>query len=479
MFSKLLSSNSSDFLKILECDDITVKEAIESFIKAEDFDNKFLVFYEIVKKIKEKKIVDLNQELLKKFFNGEEEIIFDIYKNDFVEVFFPIVNKLGDGKIARAIIFESKKSFTNNPDLKSSLEKIESLVGKKLIVIFDSEFKGNSFELAVAIGSLCEKIPKNIAFTGEIDEKGNIKRNIEYLDLKMKICSENNLKLISAFDVDNLFELKEFFEAKKIHIPILISLMAKDKEYIRTSYEELKEAVNEKFEIKYSDIFEKIYDVNKVFVKDSLNDDWGQVLKEVNSLLYKIISNRGIPHIAIMGPASFSMALGIALGVQNPLVVYHKAGIEYKPVIDLTDNVRKVKNIVSDYKFVKYSVENENGKNCAFILYFASHNPYDAVKNFLSKNNIDSKLVLIEPNFGKGNLPAEDWSEIVSEIMSVTQNIQFKHSCENVFFFMSCPVPLAFGVGLSFGDFAKGSIFHFDKNTGDYIEVFKIEKIRG
>jgi hypothetical protein len=44
---------------------------------------------------------------------------------------------------------------------------------------------------------------------------------------------------------------------------------------------------------------------------------------------------------------------------------------------------------------------------------------------------------------------------------------------------MSCPVPLAFGVGLSFGDFAKGSIFHFDKNTGDYIEVFKIEKIRG
>ncbi|EKF48774.1 hypothetical protein H17ap60334_09664 [Thermosipho africanus H17ap60334] len=54
MFSKLLSSNSSDFLKILECDDITVKEAIESFIKAEDFDNKFLVFYEIVKKLKKK-----------------------------------------------------------------------------------------------------------------------------------------------------------------------------------------------------------------------------------------------------------------------------------------------------------------------------------------------------------------------------------------------------------------------------------------
>lgn len=154
MFSRLLSSNSSDFLKILERDDITVKEAIESFINAEDFDNEFLVFYEIIKKIKEKKIVDLNQELLKKFFNGEEEIIFDIYKNDFVEVFFPTVNKLGNGKIARAIIFESKKSFTNNPDLKSSLEKIESLVGKKLIVIFDSEFKGNSFELAVAIGSL-------------------------------------------------------------------------------------------------------------------------------------------------------------------------------------------------------------------------------------------------------------------------------------------------------------------------------------
>ncbi|WP_073072843.1 hypothetical protein [Thermosipho atlanticus] len=53
-------------------------------------------------------------------------------------------------------------------------------------------------------------------------------------------------------------------------------------------------------------------------------------------------------------------------------------------VLDLTDNVRKVKTISEDYKYLRYSVEGEE-ENSSFIIYFASHIPIQSVKEFAKK----------------------------------------------------------------------------------------------
>lgn len=470
--------DASNFLEYLKNNKININDAVKKFVEMQNFESKEFIFYELLKIMKENNVLDLPGDFIEKFFNGKADIIFDFYKNDFNEIYFPVVGESSDVKIIRAMVFETNQSYTNLKHIEDSIKKIEKLVGKKLGVIFDNKFDDRTFELAVAIGALCKKIPKGVAFTGEIDENGNVLRNFNKLGLKLKLCAENELNLVSPFDVNNVFDLKKFFEARRINFPVLISLMSKDREYLNASYEDLKDAVSKDFDLEYCELFEKIYGVRKIFIKEGLEDNWYETLKEVSNMLNKIISKRGIPHISIAGPSAFSMALGVSLGVQNPIVVYHKSGSEYKKVIDLIDNVRKIKNIVNDYKHIKYSIENEDGESCAFILYFASHNPYDTVKNFLTKNKVDARIVLIEPKAGKGNLIPDDWSGIVSEIMSVTQNLQFEYSCKKSLFFLSCPVPIAFGIGLSFGDFSKGSIYHFDKNMGDYIEVFKIEGIK-
>lgn len=478
MFSKLLENDPHMFIELLKSDQIFLDEAIKSYLDVKNIEDKEKVFYEIVKKMYLKKEKKISEKLLSPFFNGNTEFIFDLYKNGYVEAKFPIVNK-NEGKIARVMVIKSEKSYSNLESHLDKLKIIENLVGHKLAVIFDSKFVGNSFMLATALAALTSKIPGNLAFSGELDENGVIKRNLDVYTIKEGVCLENNLKLISAFDIDNVFELKEFFEEDKFHIPVLMFFRKEEEEYINFSYEKLSKSVSKRFSIKFANLFEKVYDVKKFFVTKELSslDEWKKVLKEAKAFLLKIISNGGIPHIAVVGPSAIAMALGIAIGIQNPLVIYHKQD-EYYPVIDLTDNLRKIKNIKNSYEYLKYSIF-DKGKNCAYIVYLASHNPFSSAKKFLENNSLDSKMILIEPIENKGNLNIDTWEKIVSELMSITQNVLYDNYCENVFFFLSCPVAIALGLGMAFGDFAKGSIFHYNKVDDSYIEVFKIEEIRG
>ncbi|MDK2945835.1 MAG: hypothetical protein PWQ85_607 [Geotoga sp.] len=478
MFSKLLENDPSRFIELLKSDQIFLDEAIKSYLDVKNVEDKEKVFYEIVKKLYLKKEKKISEELLSPFFNGNTEFIFDLYKNGYVEAKFPIVNK-NKGKIARVLVIKSEKSYSNLESHLDKLKIIENLVGHNISMIFDSKFVGNSFMLAGALAALTSKIPSNLAFSGELDENGVIKKNLDGYTIKERVCLENNLKLISAFDIDNVFELKEFFEEEKFHIPVLMFFRREDEDYIKFSYERLSKSVSKNFSIKFANLFEKVYDVKKVFTNKELSslDEWKEALKEAKNFLLKIISKGGVPHIAIVGPSAIAMALGIAIGIQNPLVIYHKQD-EYYPVIDLTDNLRKIKNIKNRYEYLKYSTF-ENGKNCAYVIYLASHNPFSSVRKFLKKNSLNSKIILIEPIENKGNLNIDTWEKIVSEMMSITQNVLYENHYENVYFFLSCPVAIAFGFGMAFGDFAKGSIFHYNKSDDSYIEVFGIEEIRG
>ncbi|MDK2886810.1 MAG: hypothetical protein PWP54_1383 [Thermosipho sp. (in: thermotogales)] len=484
MYANILENNLDDFIELLKLDEISLEEAIISYLKAKEVEGKEKAFYEIVKKMYLKQEKRIPEEILSKFFKGNSEIIFDIYKNGFVEAKFPIVSE-NEGKIARVLVVKSKKSFTNVDVNLEKMNIIEKIVRHSLSLIFDSNFVGNSYMLAAAIAGLTSKIPKNLAFTGELDEKGYVKKNLENYSKKEEICTDNNLKLISAYDIESVYELKDFFEEEKFHVPVLIFFKNSDKEYINFSYENLQKVIAKKYSLKFLELFEKVYDIKKVYTNNkelSKIDEWQDALKESRKLLIEIISHGGIPHVSIVGPSAMAMALGIAIGVQNPIVIYHRQyheQVDYFPVIDLTDNLRKIKNIKNTYKHLKHSIFGE-GDDCSYVIYLASHNPIGTVRKFLEKNSISTKIILIEPKENKGNLDIKNWEEIVSELMSITQNnynLENFH-CENIHFFLSCPVAISFAFGMAFGDFAKGSIYHYDKENDSYLEVFRIENIR-
>ncbi|QTA38913.1 SAVED domain-containing protein [Thermosipho ferrireducens] len=464
------------FVKLFKGDQITFQEAVETYLNAGDFFGKEYVFFEIVKKLVNYKNKAIALNFLVKLMT-DEEIAVDMYRNKFTEVMFPIVGN-SNGKIVRALVFETTKTYVNIPELYEEIKDIEKIVNKTLGVIFDDEFSGKSYMLAVTIGALVNKLPDNIAFSGEVIENGKVKSNVSHIELKQKICEESGIKLISALDINDVYELKDFFEAKKYHVPVLLVFKELDQDYIEASYERLKEAVARKYPLKYVNIFEKIFDIKKIYVSKSIKkDEWENSLKKAKEVLFDIISKRGVPHVAMIGPVAMAMALGIALGPHNPVVFYH-GQTEYYPVLDLTDNIRKIKTIRNDYKQINYSIKG-SGKNCAFVIYLASHSPRKDAELFIEKNKLNAKMVFIEYQHGKGNIKIDDWSDIVSEMMSVTQNVKSKYECARNYFFMSCPLPIAFGFGMAYGDFSKGIIYQYDKNEGGYIEAFKIEDIRG
>ena len=110
------------------------------------------VQYVLIKRARKvKELISL--ETLKEVFNCSEETAFEILSNRGNEVYFPIVDIYGNGKVAKAFVIKETSSIITN--LPSKLSELKEL-GENFSVFFDSEFIGNSYMLAVAVGLCCD-----------------------------------------------------------------------------------------------------------------------------------------------------------------------------------------------------------------------------------------------------------------------------------------------------------------------------------
>ncbi|WP_457622954.1 SAVED domain-containing protein, partial [Persephonella sp.] len=117
----------------------------------------------------------------------------------------------------------------------------------------------------------------------------------------------------------------------------------------------------------------------------------------------------------------------------------------------------------------------------------ASHNPYADVESFLKDEKRDYPIVKIESKEFQGNIPLpkdfeelddDYWIRYVSEIYSALNILKNIYNIKRFHFFLSVPVPIAFGLGMAVGHFWDGIIYNmsFKKNTDGkkYFPVFHI-----
>ena len=430
--------------------------------------------YEIINYIKSRKKYP-SFKVLEETLGITQEEARAFLRNPYREFYVPVVGK--ENKMVRGLAIRGLEGITTNLDyLKSSMETIKKFLGQGFALFFDDFFTGESYMLPAALSLLVENLPLDVVFTGKIDEEGNV-YEVNSIPKKRELARSLGLRLIEPSFIDNVRTLKEWYDAENYHVPLYITKTAENYEgELKNFYSSLIfPEVERKLEL---------LEVLSGVPKEKLVINTGQLPPEetawlnIVSLFFsttkeieKALGGKETLHIAINGPASLAFSLGVIFGSQKPFVFYHLQDGKYYPIE--VYKVRELKERVNEYKGINYSLEGD-GKELAVILAFAHHDPVASVKEFMKDK--DATLLIVRHS-KSGNVPIEEMREVVKETASLIQDIRGTKDYAKFHFFLACPVPVAFMLGMAFGYYSSGCVYQHAGTQG-YIKVVEFDRIR-
>jgi hypothetical protein len=208
---------------------------------------------------------------------------------------------------------------------------------------------------------------------------------------------------------------------------------------------------------------------------------WRNLIENAERNIHRfsdVIPGEKIYHIFIYGPASLALGLGAAFGSKRKVVVYQYLNGDYKPVINLMQDVRRIKQVTdnTEYKYIRVSYPRFFTPDLAVVLDMASHSARGDAEAYLQQNNQQMELVHVANTYG-GNLTEDDWVKVVQEIYSVFHYLQSKKEVARLHVFHSMPVALAFGVGMALGNFVPVTIYNWEASEGKYYPVLKLNEV--
>ncbi|MCX7813815.1 MAG: SAVED domain-containing protein, partial [Pseudothermotoga sp.] len=375
------------------------------------------------------------------------------------------------------VVIKTSELFTNANSAKQHIDRLSKVVQQRFSVIFNTSVVDNSFMLPLYIALMLGEVKQGYIFTGGLDDSLNIEPCRKFHE-KERACLKIGKKLLGYEQFSNAEEVLRFLTCQSYDVAFLICFSDKrDKDYLNYSYEKLAKKIDGAIK---RELFEKISDTRLIYAAPSLKKGYfDQQIHALYKEITKIVSHGAIPHISFIGPASLAMGIGMVLGAHDPVVLYHYQNNEYYRVIDLRRDLRiikKPKRLTSLKKII--FEETGEGKDCAFVIQFASHTPVMDAEEFIKSKKLNTKIIKI---FHKeiGGIAISDWTEEVIELMSVVQHARSKNYFERLHFFLSIPVPIAFALGMALGHFAKISIYQFTNNDQTpYFEAVRSEQLR-
>ncbi|HEK25336.1 MAG TPA: SAVED domain-containing protein [Hydrogenobaculum sp.] len=487
-------------------------EEIYDIIKEQKDDELFYAFYEFLRKNQD----NINYDKLEEATGIPRSILEHIFYEKPKIAYFPSIS-LQDGRLCKAIVFifddginvTSLPRFTTLPhtnslNYKEGIEAVRKIFKKRypnkdFFVMFDSNFKGSSFTLALLSALfLKEETLKKFAFTGDVKESEDILK-VNYLDQKKKIAQDAQLKLITYEDVSNVEELLYYLGEGPIDIPFININRGLDEAL--NSLEKLENAMKEQIKFFSLEKLSKFFNIDKedlILTTESLppiteedlskENPWIKAVLEFESKLKNIYDKVGSRKRVIHFVGSISslvFGLGVKFGSRKPVVVYHYQADTYNMVLDLSDEdkLRRIKHIKENLELLKLeNIKSANQEEVGVVIYFASHSPLGDVLRFSENKNLD--IFLIEAKDLKGNIPIPKkneenfftllnlWSEIVREIYSALNMLKDRY--KKLHIFLSVPVPIAFCLGMAVGHFMNATIYNYNTKSQDtpYYPVF-------
>ncbi len=432
----------------------------------------------------------VNLEKLSKALNTSTLISREILNGKIIKAYFPIAkNKKAKLSSLYVIKIKNSEAISLKKDPKGLLKAILNLTKQGFFVTFEEEFSGDSFMLAlisaIIIGN--PSILNDFSFTGAVDSIGNI-LPAENLTTKITISQKHSKTLVHGGIISNLKELEVFLNSEKVDIPFCITLKEtmnaiSPKESINRNLKEIKEEIEKAHDIRVEAI-KNLYglkDEDLIFYTNEAylpTGNWKKhILKaysKIRLIKSKVRNKIPVVHIAILGPSSFAFSLGALMGCKNPFVFYHRQNNKYHKVFDYRDrNLRDLKEIKKETNLIRCTEEiPENTRVLGMIFYFASHNPIGEAIKYLSQHFNSYGTIKCSMRKRQGNTRIGDWTDYVREMYTIynkTKNLQISKRV----FFLSCPVAIAFCLGITIETSENADIMNFGDNNS-YYKVFNL-----
>jgi len=213
------------------------------------------------------------------------------------------------------------------------------------------------------------------------------------------------------------------------------------------------------------------------------HDQWQKLLDRIQTGIRHAsdqIPGDRVYHVFIFGygVSSLAVALGAVFGTRHKVIVYQiSSGDEWQPVLDLSANIRRVKETLNQptHKYIQASLPQKFDPETALVLNMASHIPTAYVQNNMQGQGLPAWTMVEVNNTYNGNLQERDWIPVVQELFSIYNRIH-KAGPARVHLFMSIPTALAFGLGVSMGIYNQVVVYAWD-NKQTYYPVFSLDEL--
>ncbi len=393
-----------------------------------------------------------------------------------------VVDKDKAGFAKGLVIPNTSKVITNLPELKNSLTIVKKLLNKNFAVFFDTYISGKSFMLPLAVALSIENIPEDLRFTGALNTRGYI-LEVDHVKEKMEFAKSHGLRLITPLQVKRFNTIKAYLEKDEWDIPFYIT-SAGYEEFSNFLKAFIGEKTLEEFEVlKGLELFYGLQEDTFYQLTGQLKteEDWKEVCQDFYTRYYKIVNTlpgNKIFHLGIRGAVALSFALGVLYSHFYPFVFYHYQAKEgetkYHPIS--VDEPRYLKERKSQYNYINLHFDHD-GEDLVIVLNFGHHEAVADVKSYAYSNLNNPSFLVLEAK-QKGNVPIESFSEVAKECAGAIQDIRSQYSMKTYHFFFSCPIPIAFMVGLAFGHYVDGWIYNFQREGSSYQPVLEFRFLR-
>lgn len=197
--------------------------------------------------------------------------------------------------------------------------------------------------------------------------------------------------------------------------------------------------------------------------------------------LYDKVKGRKIYHLFFGRPAVMALGLGAILGRWDkpPVIVYQWMGNEYKPVLDLSKEPRKVKVKIDlnkeKFRYIKVEFPEKLGEKVALVLEMASHPIREDVIRYVSTWSEKIEIIVVENTYG-GDLRDEDWTRPVQELYNLIAELKNRR-VEEFHLFISMPEAMAFGLGYALGPYWNVKVYNLMREKKTYKLAFSLNKL--
>ncbi len=425
--------------------------------------------------IKHLRSVPFEEHVLAKALGVRRTTAKALLEKDAVEFEFPGVS-VEHGKMIRGIaIRDTSEVFCNLKDHKRHITPLveylrhKGVISGSLGVVFDSAFVGNSFGLSLTLSFLVKRLPPDLCWSGAVRKDGRLVK-VDAIDKKSQVCQKVGKVLAMPFHLQRLEDLAQWLDASFVDIPIAVS---KDPIRVEEFFERMENLQNLRH-------IHRIDPSSLVIQTGRLEGAlWQETARKFSRLVKGLdytLGRRLRAHVVINGPISLAFALGILYGHTRPSVIYHHNNSERRYFPIELQNTREVKEHVEEYRFINFDLK-EGGPELAVVLFLAHHHLVADVESFLKNQGIAADILVLTSKSARGNLDPWDFKLIAKECASAIQSVKGKKAYERVHFFFSCPVAIAYLLGVAFGHFDSGDIWNWSKERV-YQKVLDLEFLR-